>query len=338
MQDNKYCVYLHRRKDNCEIIYVGEGRVSRANFLKLDKGKNKRHQEIVKTIGVISEIYRNGLTKQEAEKLESELILTLRSQGCDLTNVNKKATAAKSYKREDFENLFYVDSTSPSGLRWKENRYNIPGGYLLVAKDSIACCKKKTTGYWYYNNKASHRIVYALIHGECPSDLTIDHIDCNKDNNSIENLRLLSRSENSSRGNIYKVMPSGEDNSASKITNKQIFEIYSMFEEYKTNSEIAQKFNLHERYVSLIRHGKRWIKQYKEYGKVFPESFTENSNTYWQISEAVKLLDSGLTNKDIAFATSMEVSTVSRLRHGKLFKTMVRKYREEQTNEKSGNL
>jgi uncharacterized protein YerC len=334
MQDKNYCVYFHRRKDTAEIIYVGEGRKARAKLVRLDKGKNAKHQEIVKTIGVYYEVYKDNLTKLEAEQLEQYLIKSLKEAGASITNVNSKATASTTYTREEFENLFYVDSTSPSGLRWKEDRRNIKDGYILANKDSIACSKKKTTGYWYYKNKASHRIVYALVHGECPSDLTIDHIDCNKDNNSIENLRLLTRSENSSRGNIYKVMPSGEDVSTAKVTNAQVLEMYKLFEEFKTNAEIAELFTLHERYVSLIRHGRRWKKLYKEYGKIFPESFTEVTTTHSQIEEAWYLITLGLTNKDVAVATGIEVSTVSRIRHKKLFKNLI----ERIENEKSSNL
>jgi uncharacterized protein YerC len=333
MQDRNYCVYFHRRKDTDEIIYIGEGRIARANFTRLDKGKNARHQEIVKTVGIYSEIYAQDLNKLEAENLEQKLISEFKLSGKDITNVNTKATNSRKYLKEDFVDLFYVDPTSPSGLRWKTERRNIDNGYILAHKDSIACSKKKTTGYWYYKNKASHRIVYALVYGECPSDLTIDHIDCNKDNNSIENLRLLTRSENSSRGNIYKVMPSGEDVSTAKVTNAQVLEMYKLFEEFKTNAEIAELFTLHERYISLIRHGKRWKKLYKDYGKTFPDSFTETTTTYSQVEEAWYLITLGLTNKDIAAATGIEVSTVSRIRHKKLFKNLI----ERIENEKSSN-
>ncbi len=65
----------------------------------------------------------------------------------------------------------------------------------------VAGCITKSTGYrviriddlLYF----AHRLIYALHHGVCPSDLQIDHIDGNKPNNRVENLRLATSAENS---------------------------------------------------------------------------------------------------------------------------------------------
>lgn len=46
-----------------------------------------------------------------------------------------------------------------------------------------------------------HRLVYNTFVGEIPSDMEIDHIDRNKQNNSIENLRILDRRSNSNNRN-----------------------------------------------------------------------------------------------------------------------------------------
>lgn len=59
--------------------------------------------------------------------------------------------------------------------------------------------KDKKTGY-YRNAQIKphslHRQVWEYYYGKIPKGLIIDHIDRNKDNNQIENLRLVTHSEN----------------------------------------------------------------------------------------------------------------------------------------------
>lgn len=42
----------------------------------------------------------------------------------------------------------------------------------------------------------AHRIIWSLFNGEIPEGMLIDHIDGNKQNNKIENLRLANRVQN----------------------------------------------------------------------------------------------------------------------------------------------
>jgi AAA+ ATPase superfamily predicted ATPase len=63
----------------------------------------------------------------------------------------------------------------------------------------VAGCRNKD-GYLRINlNKkshATHRLIWVYLNGEIPEGLEIDHIDGDKTNNRIDNLRLANRYEN----------------------------------------------------------------------------------------------------------------------------------------------
>jgi len=45
---------------------------------------------------------------------------------------------------------------------------------------------------------SAHRVIYKLAYGSIPNDMQIDHIDGDKINNRLENLRLVNNSQNQS--------------------------------------------------------------------------------------------------------------------------------------------
>lgn len=55
----------------------------------------------------------------------------------------------------------------------------------------------KRNGYLRLNSIISiHRLVWETFKGEIPEGMVIDHIDGNRSNNSLSNLRLVTQSEN----------------------------------------------------------------------------------------------------------------------------------------------
>lgn len=50
-------------------------------------------------------------------------------------------------------------------------------------------------------NIAVHRVVWHIFNGVIPDNMTVDHIDTNKSNNSIDNLQLLTAVDNAIKGN-----------------------------------------------------------------------------------------------------------------------------------------
>ena len=89
-------------------------------------------------------------------------------------------------------------------LKWKTGRRNLIG---------------KTAGVVHYNGYRqikiegsyylAHRLVWLFVTGEDPGENFIDHIDCNRLNNSFDNLRLASKAQNQANmAGVRAVYPS----------------------------------------------------------------------------------------------------------------------------------
>lgn len=50
--------------------------------------------------------------------------------------------------------------------------------------------------YYYWKGISLHRLVWETFNGEIPTDMEIDHIDRDKSNNKLSNLRCVSHKEN----------------------------------------------------------------------------------------------------------------------------------------------
>jgi hypothetical protein len=93
----------------------------------------------------------------------------------------------------DWKSRFVYDESLPSCLRGKpsiRNPQGLPRGFL-------------SGGVPYYRVKfgkgtfVAHRIVWEMHYGQIPTGHQIDHIDGDKLNNKVENLRLVTPSVNS---------------------------------------------------------------------------------------------------------------------------------------------
>lgn len=98
--------------------------------------------------------------------------------------------------------------------RWK---YNKKYQLYVSSRGRIKDCNKKlilpkinSSGYLEYNNLRIHRLVMETFK---PIDelMTVDHIDHNKRNNSLNNLEWVSREENQKRADRDIALPTLEE-------------------------------------------------------------------------------------------------------------------------------
>lgn len=118
----------------------------------------------------------------------------------------KKCNSITAELRDNFCKLLSVDSSSPSGLRWKVARGKVKPGAVAGTL--------RSDGYWQVcierKIRPSHRIIWAIGNNQDPGNLQIDHIDGNPANNSLENLRLATIQENQwNRVNLARNNKSG---------------------------------------------------------------------------------------------------------------------------------
>lgn len=113
--------------------------------------------------------------------------------------------ALKDYNSVDWNDLFYFDSNSPTGLSWKVDRMAGRWMTIYAAKKgefagNIHFDKKKNTKYATVphagTNWFAHRVIWIMKNGYLDAEKVIDHIDCNSLNNDIHNLRVVEQELN----------------------------------------------------------------------------------------------------------------------------------------------
>lgn len=120
------------------------------------------------------------------------------------------------YNAIKWEDYFYLDETSPSGLRWKISCMT-GAGYRVsrMSAGDTAGNINSAAGYkmWivtlHKKRYRIHRIIYCLLYGKIDNKLVIDHLDGNSLNNKHKNLSLKTQKANMQNVKMHNTNKSG---------------------------------------------------------------------------------------------------------------------------------
>lgn len=183
-----------------------------------------------------------------------------------------------------------------------------------------------------------HRAVYETFHGEIPEGLCINHKDGNKQNNCSDNLECVTYSQNTLHAYETGLAKGkeGETNSMAKLTAEDFLQVCEALMEGSTNEQVAELFGLHSRYVSLIRHKKRWK-------NLFPSWYypvKSLGNTGLTLDVMIQIYEDCLgdmRNMDIAEKWGLDRSTVSRIRSRQTWVDFINYYETSSATTISGS-
>jgi hypothetical protein len=95
-------------------------------------------------------------------------------------------------------NNFQISNKSPTGLIWNTYRISSMGNVSVYPGDIAGTADGR--GYFSMNinntSKKIHRIIWEIAFGEIPDGYIVDHIDGNKQNNILCNLRCIPHAQN----------------------------------------------------------------------------------------------------------------------------------------------
>jgi hypothetical protein len=101
-----------------------------------------------------------------------------------------------------------------------------------------------------------HRLVMEVYQGECPDEMTVDHIDRVRTNNALANLRYATKAEQTENRDLSRI--SGENSRFSKLTQSDVDEARKMIGLGFDDGVIAARFGVSSATIKNIRNGKSW--------------------------------------------------------------------------------
>lgn len=188
-----------------EVRFIGQGRQLR---YKRTQARSEEYLDILNNGGYF-EFLDTDLTKEDAiRKVESYYNCEyIGGRKCSLINkVRLRGKSCKDLNYDEISNYVYLDSSSDTWLRWKDDAKELGFSKTAVSvrKDRQAgwSATEKNYGGVQFNGKTFHihRVIWCLHNKkDVPWNLIINHIDSDITNNSPDNLEIGTYTSNSKK-------------------------------------------------------------------------------------------------------------------------------------------
>jgi len=105
----------------------------------------------------------------------------------------------------------------------------------------------------------AHRIIWSYFNGEIPDDKQINHKNGIKTDNRIENLEVVTQSENKKHSfRMGTEDNKGEKNPHSKLTKSDVKQIRLRYSQGELQKVLAKDYGIYQTHVSRIVNGMSW--------------------------------------------------------------------------------
>lgn len=148
-------------------------------------------------------------------------------------------------------------------------------GVSYIRKGKLCKLSKSNLGYMTVGftisnikiNKYVHRLVAEVFIENLELKPQVNHIDCNKQNNKINNLEWCTNSENHihatknglNKLHLHRVAYSGEENGRSLLNKEQVLEIKQKYIPYKYSAKkLSKEYNVSESCITHILNNTSW--------------------------------------------------------------------------------
>ena len=164
----------------------------------------------------------------------------------------------------DIPDEVFKEIPNTKGYYWISNK----GGLWSTRTNKLCKWSKNAKNYLFTTRTYKDRVLIIVAHkevtraflGNRPEGTEVNHIDGDKNNNSVENLEYITHQENIDHARINGLMSGqkGSDHHRSKLSEEDILPILRSIRSGRSQREIAKEYSVDSSLIGLIVNNKIW--------------------------------------------------------------------------------